>query len=122
MKKGIRPVRIRAGLPDYNAQVYGNQDEFRATLKRERQIELMGEGHRYFDLRRWMDAPQEESQPIYGYNVYATVEQRDIFHTPVVVTSLPTTFSKKMWFWPLSHTELKRNKRLTQNPGWTYGD
>lgn len=122
MKKGIRPVRIRAGLPDYTAEVYASQDDFRIKLKRERQIELMGEGHRYFDLRRWMDAPVEESMPIYGYNVYATVEQRDIFHTPVVVTSLPTTFSKKMWFWPISHTELKRNHRLTQNPGWTYGD
>ncbi|MDL2322678.1 RagB/SusD family nutrient uptake outer membrane protein [Bacteroidales bacterium OttesenSCG-928-A17] len=122
MKKGIHPVRIRAGLPDYSADVYGNADEFRIKLKRERQIELMAEGHRYFDLRRWMDAPVEESLPIYGFNVYATKEQRDIFHTPVVVTSLPTTFSKKMWFWPLSHTELKRNYRLTQNPGWTYGD
>ena len=27
---------------------------------------------------------------------------------------------RKMWFWPINHTELKRNKRLTQNPGWTY--
>ncbi|MBB4035490.1 hypothetical protein GGR21_001383 [Dysgonomonas hofstadii] len=122
MKKGIHPVRIRAGLPDYTAAVYSSQDDLRAKLKRERQVEFMGEGHRYFDLRRWMDAQVEESLPIYGYNVYATVEQRDIFHTPIVVTSLPTTFSKKMWFWPLSQTELKRNKRLTQNPGWTYGD
>ena len=51
-----------------------------------------------------------------------TEQQRDLFHTPVVVPSLPTTFSRKMYFWPISHDELKKNKRLTQNPGWTYND
>ena len=31
-------------------------------LKRERQIELMGENHRYYDLRRWkIDAPLDGS-------------------------------------------------------------
>ena len=35
-------------------------NEFRKCLKRERQIELMGEGHRYFDLRRWKDAAVED--------------------------------------------------------------
>lgn len=122
MKAGIRPIRIRAGVPDYASEIYANQDEFRKKLKRERQIELMGEGHRYYDLRRWMDAPVEESMPIYGCNALATKDQRDVFHTPVAVPSLPTTFSRKMWFWPMSHTELKRNKYLTQNPGWTYSD
>ena len=81
---------------------------------------MLGEGHRYFDLRRWLDAPVEESTPIYGCNTLATKEMADVFHTPVAVPSLPTTFSRKMWFWPINHTELKRNKRLTQNPGWTY--
>lgn len=122
MKKGIRPIRIRAGVPDYSANVYNSSDEFREKLKRERQIELMGEGHRYFDLRRWLDAPIEEAIPIYGCNSLATKDMRDIFHRPVAVPSLPTTFSRKMWFWPISHTELRRNKYLTQNPGWTYPD
>lgn len=122
MKKGIQPIRIRAGIPDYTRSEYEDQDLFREKLKRERQIELMGEGHRYYDIRRWKDAEVEESLPIYGCNTLMTEKWRDVFHVPVAIPSLPTNFSRKMYFWPISHSELKRNKMLTQNPGWTYND
>lgn len=122
MQRGIHPVRIRGGVPDYPVTVYGSKEELRKTLKRERFIELMGEGQRYYDLRRWMDAPIEEALPIYGSNILMNENERDLFHQPIAVWALQTTFSDKMWFWPISHTELKRNKRLTQNPGWTYND
>ncbi len=124
MKKGIRPIRIRAGLPDFDMipgheSVYENPDEFRVMLKRERQIEFFAEGHRYWDLRRWLDAPVEETTPVYGCNMYATKEMADQFHTPVMCTSLPTIFAEKMWLCPIDHTELKHNENLVQNPGWT---
>ncbi|MBF6627897.1 MAG: RagB/SusD family nutrient uptake outer membrane protein [Proteiniphilum sp.] len=122
IRKGVLPVRLRSGVPDYTSDIYGNKEELRKALKRERQIELMGEGKRYYDLRRWKDAPVEEALPIYGCNVLMNEAQRDLFHTPVPVWTFPTTFSKKMWFWPIQHSELKRNSRLTQNPGWTYND
>mgnify|MGYP000182267763 FL=1 len=125
LKKGIRPVRCRAGVPDYTPSEYENPTLFRTKLKRERQIELMGEGQRYYDLRRWKDSEMEEALPVYGCNVLMTSDntnEKELFHTPVVISSLPTTFSRKMYFWPISHSELKRNKKLTQNPGWTYND
>lgn len=118
MKSAIRPLRIRSGLPDYTDGEYASMDLFREKIKRERQIELMAEGHRYYDLRRWKDAPVEEVIPVYGCNTLMTAAQRDLFHTPVEVSSMPTTFSDKMWFWPIAKSELKRNSRLTQNPGW----
>ena len=122
MKKGIQPVRIRAGLPDYTSAEYSDKNTLRAKIKRERMIEFLGEGKRYFDLRRWMDAPVEESKRIYGLNVFQTISNRDEFMKVIPTYNLSSTFSDKMYFWPISHRELKRNKKLTQNPGWTYND
>lgn len=122
MERGIHPVRIRAGLPDYSDEIYADADKMRISLKRERMIELMGEGKRYFDLRRWKDAPVEESVLTYGCNVFVSADKREEFHQPIPVYNLPTTFSEKLWLWPIRHEELKHNKRLTQNPGWTMYD
>ena len=122
MQKGIHPVRIRAGLPDYTETQYANKEELRVALKRERMIELMGEGKRYYDLRRWKDAPVEEALQIYGCNVVMDETHKNEFHVPIAIYNLPSTFSPKMYFWPIRHDELKHNKRLTQNPGWTMYD
>ena len=122
MKRGIRPVRCRAGVPDFTTDVYADQSLMRKKIKRERMIEFIAEGKRYYDLRRWMDAPVEESIPVYGCNVYMPESQRDEFQRVVPVYSLPTVFNVKMYFWPISTEELKRNRNLVQNPGWKYYD
>jgi hypothetical protein len=120
MREAMCPVRVRAGLPDFEQEVYDSQVEFRKKLKRERQIELMGEGHRYFDLRRWKDAPVEENTVVRGFNMNMTTSQRERFDVPVDVLTLPSVFVDKMYLWPIAHNELKKNRKLTQNPGWSY--
>jgi hypothetical protein len=122
IKRGVHPVRIRAGLPDYSSSTYSSKDELRKAIKRERMIELLGEGKRYFDLRRWKDAEVEESLQIYGCNVIMNAEKREEFHQPVAIFNLASTFSPKLYFWPIRHDELKHNSRLTQTPGWTSYD
>ena len=97
---------------------YTDPDELRKAIKRERQIEFLGENQRYFDLRRWKDAPDEESQMIYGCNTTVPKEYREFFYEQVVVPSVQTSWSMRKYFWPVSYDELKRNPRLTQAPGW----
>ncbi len=76
MRKGIRPVRMRAGVPDYEDSTYDDQILLRKKLIHERQVEFMGENQRYYDLRRWKIAPTEESEQIYGYNVLMTENKK----------------------------------------------
>ncbi len=122
IQKGIHPIRIRAGVPDYKPEVYANQSLLRKTIKRERMIELFAESKRYFDLRRWMDAPVEDAKLVYGLNVFMTQKEKDEFFKVIPTYNLSATFSDKMYFLPISFTELKRNKNLVQNPGWKEND
>ena len=62
IRKAVLPVRMRAGVPDYNEETYNDQTLFRKKLIHERQVEFMGENQRYYDLRRWKLAPVEESE------------------------------------------------------------
>lgn len=65
IKRDTNPVHIRAGLPDYSTEIYASRDKLRTTLKRERVIDFLEEGKRYFDLRRWKDFEYEYALPIY---------------------------------------------------------
>lgn len=120
MHSCIRPIRVRVGLPDYDDNVYASESAFTKALKHERQIEFFGEAKRYYDLNRWLDAMTEQNIPLQGCNMEMSNsgEQKQRFYTPVVITSMPKSFVERQYLWPLPTNELKRNAKLTQNPGW----
>ncbi|MEN6457064.1 MAG: RagB/SusD family nutrient uptake outer membrane protein [Prolixibacteraceae bacterium] len=94
IKAAVLPVRLRGGVPNFDeigmGDPYSDPAELRKQIKRERQIEFLGENQRYYDLRRWKDAPKEESQMIYGYNTTVPKESRAYFYEQVVVPSVQT--------------------------------
>ncbi len=122
MRRGLKPVRMRAGVPDYDDAVYQDPKQFFEKIVHERQIEFFCENQRYYDLRRWKIVEEHEGEQIYGCNTLMNEEYRDGFHMPVRVPNLQTSFSRKQYFWPIHYDELKRNKNLTQAPGWQYYD
>ena len=65
---------------------------------------------------------EHESEQIYGCNTLMNEEYKDMYYLPVRVAELQTSFSRKQYFWPISFDELKRNKNLSQAPGWQYYD
>lgn len=43
MRRGVKPVRMRAGVPDYSDEVYENPKKFFEKIVHERQIEFFAE-------------------------------------------------------------------------------
>lgn len=119
MRYGFSRVRFRAGLPDLEDNIYNNYQLFKTELKRERQVELFLESARYFDLRRWKDAAEEENMPVMGLNVdmNKSDEQKQRFYEERF-SDMPKVFLPKMYLWPIPKDELIKNQKLTQNPGW----
>lgn len=111
----INMVRSRPGIdmPD----VTESGSELFERIVNERRIELAFEGHRFFDVRRWMTAPvvlninaQEmriEKDPVTGIKTYTV---RDF---------LPErNFYDRNYLLPIPQSEIERSPSFSQNPGY----
>jgi len=77
--------------------------------ERERLVELAFENHRFWDVRRWLK----------GAKYFSTVQVANIGSDLVLTRSTITRqWNDKYNYYPIPQSELKKNPRLTQNPGW----
>ncbi|WP_025763032.1 RagB/SusD family nutrient uptake outer membrane protein [Dyadobacter tibetensis] len=111
----LNMIRERGGIPGLKKGL--SQDIMRQEIRNERQVELAFEYHRYFDTRRWKIAEQTDAGPFYGMNVDAgnSVNDPDFYKRTVYETRV---FKKAFYFFPMPQSEIDRNKKLQQNPGW----
>jgi hypothetical protein len=118
IKKAINQVRYRSGLPGLTDAELADADFVLSKIKKERMVEFLYENRRYFDVRRWGDYEDSESQSIMGMNTAAT---KDSYYQRVVPASSRITnriVNRRMMFLPIPKTELKRLPSFDQNPGW----
>ena len=93
------------------------QEGMREIIRKERMIELVFEGHRFWDLRRWKLAEKYMNTPIRGLSVYDVAEVVEFF-TETLTGDQPGVFEKKDYLWPIRQSTLTKNANLVQNPGW----
>ncbi|MFO7257876.1 MAG: RagB/SusD family nutrient uptake outer membrane protein [Bacteroidota bacterium] len=108
-KKYINFLRARAGMPD----ITETGDALRERYRNERRVELAFEEHRYFDVRRWMIAPQALGRNANGIII------RQPFGQPLtyeVAKVQDRAWNDKMYFLPILQDEMNRNSNLVQNP------
>src|SRR5690606_10745480 len=117
----LNQLRTRAGMPLIPAGI--SQDSLRQLYRRERRIEMAFEEQRFFDVRRWMIAPDELSEDARGINIFLKGADRvnretwtDYRYETRVIQ--PRAWDDKLYFMPIHRDELNRNSMIVQNPGY----
>jgi hypothetical protein len=91
-------------------------NEFRRAVKRERQIELAFEDHRYWDLIRWKDAETVLNSPVKGVRV--SKDLNGVFAYQVVNVA-QRAFLPRNYYLPFRRAEIENSKgSLIQNDGY----
>jgi len=108
-------VRNRAGLPD---RVTADQAVARGYLRHERAIEFFGEGHRYYDLRRWMMFGSVVEN-VYGMKIKQMVNGNVQWLLDLTDNEDTRTWASDKYYWlPISRTEMNKAPNLQPQPGY----
>lgn len=106
----INMIRTRAGMPDFTGGIT-------KALSYERQIEMVFENNRWYDIRRWkiLDKALTDAK---GVEITETI---NIGNTLTVWKQIQVEQRKalpKMYWIPISTSELRKAPQLKQNPGY----
>ena len=119
----IDKIRERAGLDGVvsswanastNPSKPTTKDGLREIIHHERMIELVFEGRRFWDLRRWKKATDFLNSDIKGWNTMG--ETPGTFYN--IFISGEYKFQTRDYLWPIAEIDIISNDNLVQNPGW----
>ena len=111
----VNRVRHRGNLPALAPDKCNNRDNFFDAIEQERIVELLAEGHRIWDLRRW-----RRLEHVYGGIGSKGYKWFDIFgalENEFWVNS-PSLHYEQCYIFQIPESERNRNPNLTQNKPW----
>jgi hypothetical protein len=114
IKTYIDKVRNRPGVEMPPVPAGLSQAEMRDVIRHERFVELAFEGHRAWDLRRWMKAVEVMGAPLKGVEI--TKSGPSFAYSVIKVED--RMFEPKMYFYPIPQQELLKMPSWKQNPLW----
>ncbi len=106
-------IRRRGNLPALNRTKFATKDDFFKAIEQERIVELVAEGHRFFDIRRWRKA--EEIWPMPSGQVLFDSQGtrvRDEF------VNAPDRNYQRYYMFQIPTAEIEVNPKITQNEPW----
>ena len=119
MRKYFNMIRFRVGLPGVKDEQLFSAKKFQEVIEREWMIEFFSENRYYYNIRRWGTMEECMKEPIMGMNTDAP-ESAGYFTRTVVNHPFARyrCSEKKLIFMPIARSEVRKNFKLDQNPGW----
>ena len=114
----LNAVRARVGLPARTNADAPDLNAFMKILRKERVCELAGEGHRFWDLRRWRMAHEVIPQPLHGVYITKRSTGTLTYKTVEVDAGKPRIYEERYYYFSIPAKELTANKLCVDNPGW----
>ena len=113
-RDAINMVRGRSGLgiAALTSEDVSSKKEFRQALRKERMAELAFEDHRFWDIRRWKIG--EETTKIKRVSISKAGDKYSFEYS----VTADRIWDDKMYFYPIPQSEIYKNPKLVQNPGW----
>lgn len=109
----LNRIRRRGNLPALAQAKFATKADFFKAIEQERIVELVAEGHRFFDIRRWKKA--EEIWPMPGGQVLFDsrgVRVRDEF------VNSPDRNYQRYYIFRIPTGEIEVNPKIIQNTAW----
>jgi starch-binding outer membrane protein, SusD/RagB family len=115
-RAALNLIRARTGVVMPAIPTGLSQVDFREKVRNERRIELAFEGHRFWDVRRWMIGAQTENAPLKGMRITRT--GTNTFSYEVVKIEDRKFTAPTMYWYPVPFSELVKYKNWAQTTGW----
>lgn len=118
--------RVNPNMPKLsNSLVSANGLSMREEIRRERTVELIMEGYRIDDLKRWATAETEMPQDQLGVQMTGTWFETNWAAQPLplngegcIIYYTDRTWGDRNYLYPLPSDQMQLNPELGQNPGW----
>ncbi|MDR0668385.1 MAG: RagB/SusD family nutrient uptake outer membrane protein [Prevotellaceae bacterium] len=116
--EALNEVRRRVRLPDKTAADAPDKDAFMTLLRKERCVELAGEGFRYWDLRRWkLAANVIDGRMAHGVRITNNAGTLS-YETVNCDAGTSRIFPERFYYFSLPTSETVNNKLCDNNPLW----
>ena len=117
--EALNEVRNRVNLPDKTTTDAPDKESFMKLLRKERCVELAGEGFRYWDLRRWKLAENIiNGQNAHGIKITKNDDSTFSYEKVECDGGTPRIFLEKYYYFSLPTSETANNKLCENNPYW----
>lgn len=115
-RAALNVVRHRAGMPDVTA----TGTDLLEAIKNERRVEFAFEEHRYFDVRRWKDAPKYFGTTVHAITVKKYPNGTKTYEVDKLRSDVggDRKWDDKMYWLPITKAEMDKNPNFVQNPGY----